>query len=129
MGLWANTSYFSLSITPSGCHSDASEWVLDTGSTYDICLRRELFTSFEKLDGRLMSMRDDYTCRLFGKDTVRIKMYDGTMRELKDVRYTSYSKELDLSWSFGSGGPERKGILKMFSGSLVVLKGIRQCTT
>ena len=29
-------SCFSLSITPSGCHSDASKWVLDTGSTYHI---------------------------------------------------------------------------------------------
>jgi len=27
-----DSSYFSLSIIPSGCHSDVSEWVLDTGS-------------------------------------------------------------------------------------------------
>jgi len=57
-----DSSYFSLSITPSGYHVNASEWVLDTGSTYHICLRRELFASFEELDGDLISMRDDHTC-------------------------------------------------------------------
>jgi len=33
----SDSSGYSLSITPSSCHSDASEWVLDTGSTYHIC--------------------------------------------------------------------------------------------
>jgi len=75
------------SITSSGCHSDASEWVLNTGSTYHICPIRELFASYEELDGGLMFMRDENTCRLVGKGTVHIKMYDGIMRELKEVRY------------------------------------------
>ena len=83
----SDSSCFSLSITPSGCHSDASESILDTGSTYHICSRRELFASFEELDGGLMSMGDDHTCRWIGKGRARIKMYDGTLRELKEVRY------------------------------------------
>ena len=78
---------FSLSITPSGCHSDVSEWVLDTGSTYHICPKRKLFVSFEELDGGLMSMGDGHTCWLVGNGTVRIRMYDETLRELKEVRY------------------------------------------
>ena len=63
-----------------------SEWVLDTGSTYHICPKRELFASFEELDGGLISMSDDHTCQLVDKGTVRIRMYDGTLRELKEVR-------------------------------------------
>ena len=66
----SDSSYFSLSVTSSGCHSDASEWVLDTGSTYHIYPRRELFASFEELDGSLMSMGDDQTYRLVSKGTV-----------------------------------------------------------
>ena len=58
-------------------------------STYHNCPRKELFASFEELDGGLMSMRDNQTCWLVGKGTVRIKIYDGTMREFKDVRYIS----------------------------------------
>jgi len=76
----SDSFYFLLSITPSVCHSNASEWLLDTGSTYHICPRRELFASFEELDGSLMSMGDDHTCPLVEKSIVCIKMYDGTMR-------------------------------------------------
>ena len=62
----SDSSYFSLFITPSGCCSDASEWVLDTCFTYYSCLRRELFASLEELDGSLMSMGDYHTCQLVG---------------------------------------------------------------
>ena len=57
---------------------------MNTGSTYHICPRRELFARFEELDGGLISMGDDHTCQIVGKGTVRIKMYDGTLRELKE---------------------------------------------
>ena len=55
-------SYFSLSITQSSCHSDASEWVLNTRFTYHICSIRELFVRFKELDDSLMFMGDDHTC-------------------------------------------------------------------
>ena len=83
----SDSSSFSLSITSSGCYSDVFEWVLDMGSAYHICPGRELFASFEKLGDGLMSIGDDHTCQLVGKGTVRMKIYDEIMRELKDVRY------------------------------------------
>ena len=57
------------------------------GFTYHICPKMELFASFVELDGSLISMRDDHTCQLVGKGTVHIRMYDETLRELKEVRY------------------------------------------
>ena len=121
---------FLLSITPSGCNSNASEWVLDTGSTYHICPRRELFANFEELDGSLMSMGDDHTCRLVGKGTVRIRIYDGTLRELKEVRYIpSMAKNIISVGALeanGLRGTLGEGVFKMSSDSLVVLKGIRR---
>ena len=57
----SDSSCFSLYITPSSYHLDVSEWILDTGSTYHIYPRMELFASFEKLDDGLMSMGDDHT--------------------------------------------------------------------
>jgi len=71
----SDSSYFSLFITLSGCHSDVSEWVLDTASTRHIYPRRGLFASFEELDGGLMSMVDDHTCQLVKVQFVS-KMYD-----------------------------------------------------
>ena len=73
-----------------------SERVSDTGSTYHIYPERELFGSFEELDGSLMFMGDDHTCRLVGKGTIHIKMFDGMMRELNDVRYIPQMKNLIL---------------------------------
>ena len=125
----SNSSYFSLSITPSGCHLDASEWVLDTGSPYLICPRRELFASFEELDGGLISMGDDHTCQMVGKGIVRIRMYDETLRELKKKRYilrmTKNLSSVGALEAEGLRGTLGEGVLKMLSGSLIVLKGIR----
>ena len=83
----SDSSCFSLYITLSGCHSDASEWVLNTSSTYYICPRRELFDSFEELDSGLIFIGDDHICQMVGQGTIRIRMYDETLRELKEVRY------------------------------------------
>ena len=72
-----------------------------------------------------MSMEDDHTCRLVGKGTVRIKMYDGTMRELKEVRYIpSMIKNIISVGALkveGLRGTLEEGVFKMSNDSLVVL--------
>ena len=40
-----------------------------------------------------------------GKGIIRIRMYDGTMRELKEVR--DIPSMINLSWSFESRRPQR----------------------
>jgi len=59
---------------------------------------------------------------------LRIKMCDG-MRELKDMRYILHmTKNLISVRALESEGLRRtlgEGVLKMSSGSLIVLKGIR----
>ena len=39
-------------------------------------------------------MGDDHPCNVEGMGTVRIKMIDGIVRELKEVRYVSLSKKI-----------------------------------
>jgi len=60
---------------------------LETGATYHVCPKRELFSSFEKLDDGLMSICDDHTCRMERMSIVHIKIIDEMVRELKNVRY------------------------------------------
>jgi len=107
-----------------------SKWVFDTGSIYHIYPPRKLIANFEELDSGLISMGDGHTCRLVGKGTVRIKMYDGTLRELKKVRYIpSMTKNIISIGALeakGLRGTLGEGVLRMSSGSLVVLKGIRR---
>jgi len=75
-------------------------------------------------------MDDDYPCNVEVISTVRIKMFDGMIRELKEVRYVPQLKRnlisvgalktLSLMVSI------RDGILKMTKGLMVVMKDVRQ---
>jgi len=59
------------------------------GATYHVCPKREWFASFEKLDGDLVTFGDRHTCHIERISTVRFKLSDEMIRELKDVRYVS----------------------------------------
>jgi len=74
-------------------------------------------------------MGDDPTCQMIGKGIVHVRMYDGTLRELKEVRYIpSMTKNIISVGALEMEGLRRtlgEGVPKMSSGSLVVLKSIR----
>jgi len=71
---------------------------------------------------------DGHSCQIEGMGTVRIKLFDGMVRELKDMRYISQLKKNIISVGALEAlrGTFEKGVLKMFSASLVVLKAIRR---
>ena len=60
---------------------------MDTGATYHVCSKQEWFACFEKLDGGLLLFGDGHIFHIEGIGTIRIKLSDGIIRELKDVRY------------------------------------------
>ena len=72
-------------------------------------------------------MGDDHPCNIKGMGTVCIKMDDGTVQELKEIRYVPQLKRnlisigalktLDLVVSI------RDGVLKMTKDSMMVMKG------
>ena len=75
-------------------------------------------------------MGDDHPCNIKGMGTVRIKMEDGIVRELKEVRYVPQLKRNLISVgaleALGLVISVRDGILKMIKGSMVVMKGVRR---
>jgi len=64
-----------------------SEWMLDTRGTYHVCPNKNWFSSFEKLDGCSVIIGADLPYNMKGIGTVQIKMFDGIVQELKEVRY------------------------------------------
>ena len=104
--------------------------MIDTGATYHVCPKRDWFSSFEKLDGCSVIMSDDRPCHKEEIGTVLVKMFDGMVRELKDVRYVpqlkmnlisvSALKALYLEVSI------RDRVLKMVKGSMVVLNSVQR---
>ena len=73
-------------------------------------------------------MGDDRPCNMEGIGTVQIKMFDGMVRELKEVRYVPQVKKNLIS----VGALEAlchavsvRGVLKITRGSMEVMKGVR----
>ena len=101
-----------------------------TGTTYPAYPKQDWFASFEKLDSGLVQMRDNSTYSMDGVGIVLIKMFDGMMRELKDVRYIPQMKKNLISIGAleaqGLEFSDRDRVLKMLKGSMVVLKGVRR---
>jgi len=64
-----------------------------------------------------------------GLGTIQIKMFDGMVQELKEVRYIPQLKRNLISvGALETLGLEvliKDGVLKMTKGSMVVLKGVR----
>ena len=109
---------FSFSNTTIVGFSDNSEWILDTGATYHLCPNRDWFSGFEKLDGCFTVMGDDHPCNVEGIDTVRIKMFNGIVQELKEVRYVPQLKRNLIS----------VGVLKTLDLVVSIRNGVAPCT-
>jgi len=75
-------------------------------------------------------MSDDHPCNVEGIGTVRIKMFDEIVRELKKVRYVPQLKRNLISVgalkTLGLVVSIRDGVLKMTKSSIVVMKGVRR---
>ena len=75
-------------------------------------------------------MGDDHPCNVEGMGTVRIKMFDGIVRELKEVRYVPQLKRNLISVgaleALGLIISIRDGVLKIIKGSMVVMKGVHR---
>lgn len=83
MGRKDEDSNYSLSITPAAYMASSSEWILNTGATYHLCPIKEWFTYFHNLESGAVVMRNDQPYRTMGIRTIRFKMFDGMIRELK----------------------------------------------
>ena len=76
-------------------------------------------------------MGDDHPCNVEGIGTVRIKMFDEIVRELKEVRYVVLQLKrnlisVDALKMLGLVVSIRDGVLKITKGSMVVMKGVRR---
>ncbi|WVZ54400.1 hypothetical protein U9M48_005204 [Paspalum notatum var. saurae] len=110
-----------------GCANNGDEWILDSGVSFHICINRDWFVTYDSAkSGGSVRMGDDRPCQIVGIRSVQIKMHDGIVRTLTDVRHIpDMTKNLiSLSTLDGkgykySGGD---GVLKVSKCSLVVMK-------
>ncbi|XP_019057165.1 PREDICTED: uncharacterized protein LOC109116374, partial [Tarenaya hassleriana] len=103
---------------------------MDSGCTYHMCFNKEWFFNFEELDGGVVYMGNNDALQATGIGSIRLRCHDGTTRILTEVRYVPNLKKNLISLgtleSKGYTVTIRDGILKVVSGALVVLKGVRK---
>ena len=83
-----------------------------------MCPSWEWFYSFQELDGRVVLMGNNNACKTQGIGKICLKMHDGTVRELSDVRYVPDMKKNLISL----GALESKGLKITIEGE--VLKAV-----
>ena len=89
--------------------------------------KKDWFDTYKPFNGGMVQMGNDSTCPVIGIGTVKIKMFDGVVRVLGNVRHVpDFRKNLislgvldDLGYSYSSKG----GIMKITKCALMVMKG------
>ena len=121
-------SDFSLACVSSVTSTD--EWLCDSACSFHMCFRKEWFFNFTELDDGVVYLADNQPCKIAGIGSINLKNHDGLTRVLTDVRYIpKLEKNLISLGTLESKGFTiimQNGILKVVSGALVVMKGIRR---
>ena len=106
------------------------KWVLDSGCTYHMCPHKHLFSSYQPFEGGKVLMGNNASCKVIGIGSVRLKMSDGIIRELDNVRHIPELKRnlISLSMLDKAGCCIRleSSSLKVIKGSLILMKGVMQ---
>jgi hypothetical protein len=101
-------------------------WLLDSGASSHMCLHINWFSTYQSIDDGIVFMGNDFSCKIVGVGSVQIKMHDGTVRTLKDVRHVPEVIKnlisLGVLDSVGYKCIAQGGVLKVSKGILVVKK-------
>ena len=63
------------------------EWILDSGCTFHMTPRKDWLFDFKETNGGKVLMGNNVSCTVEGIGSIRIKMWDGTVRTMKEVRF------------------------------------------
>ncbi|KAH9702699.1 hypothetical protein KPL70_010850 [Citrus sinensis] len=107
-----------------------SKWILDSGCSYHMCPDQNLFTTYNAFNGGEVLMGNNTMCKVVRLGTIRFKMFDGMIRELRDVRHIPDLKRNLISLGtldqIGCSIKVESGVMKVVRGSIVVMKGNKQ---
>ncbi|KAK9180413.1 hypothetical protein WN943_029622 [Citrus x changshan-huyou] len=101
-------------------------WLIDSGATWHMTSRREWFHTYEPISRGSVYMGDDHTLEIAGIGTIKIKMFDGIISTIGEVRHVNGLKKNLLSLgqmdSHGYKTHVENGIMKIVKEALVLMK-------
>ncbi|KAG8503271.1 hypothetical protein CXB51_001260 [Gossypium anomalum] len=77
----------------------SEEWILDSGCTFHMSPNRDWFTTYEIVSEGVVLMGNNASCKIAGVGTIKVKMFDGVVRTLSDVRHVPELKRNLISLS------------------------------
>ncbi|KAG8491252.1 hypothetical protein CXB51_014428 [Gossypium anomalum] len=108
----------------------SEEWILDSGCTFHMSPNRDWFTTYKTVSEGVVLMGNNASCKTAGVGTIKVKMFDGVVKTLSDVRHVpKLERNLILLSTLDSKGyryTAESRVLKISKGSLVVMKGPRK---
>ncbi|KAH0714096.1 hypothetical protein KY284_007001 [Solanum tuberosum] len=128
----ADESDGTIFLATSNSFKSNDEWILDSGCSYHMCPNKDLFATYESVGDGVVLMGNNASCKVFGKGTIQIRMYDGVVRTLTDVRYVPDLKKNLISLgtleSPGCKYTGEGGVMKISLGARVIMKARRSGT-
>lgn len=107
----------------------SKDWLIDSGCTFHMCPNKDWFETLTPFSGGTVLMGNNAACKVAGVGTIKIKMFDGIVRTLGNVRYIPDLKKNLISLgtldSSGCTTSVREGIMKICKGSMIIMKGQR----
>ena len=105
----------------------ADSWILDSACSYHMTPYKEWFDTYRLVNSGSVLMGNDASCKVIGIGTVRVKMFDGVVRTLSDVRHIPELRKNLISLgtldSHGYCYKSEGGQMKIIKGVMVVMKG------
>jgi hypothetical protein len=90
-----------------------------------MCPRRDFFESYKPYSGSSVLIGNDVVCQTSGVGTVKIKMFDGIVRTLTDVRHVpDLKKNLISLGTLDAAGCKFTtvgGVMRVSKGAMVVM--------
>ncbi|KAK7255724.1 hypothetical protein RIF29_29143 [Crotalaria pallida] len=89
--------YSEAAISSKGRKQLPDVWIMDSGATWHMTSRRDWFCTYEPISEGSVFMGNDHALEIVGIGTIKLKMYDGTVRTIQGVRHVKGLKKNLLS--------------------------------
>uniref|UniRef100_A0A2N9ER08 Integrase catalytic domain-containing protein n=1 Tax=Fagus sylvatica TaxID=28930 RepID=A0A2N9ER08_FAGSY len=102
-----------------------NSWLLDSACSFHVTPHRNWFDTYRSINCGSVRMGNDATCTIIGMGTIKIKMSDGVVRTLEEVRHIPDMRKNLISLgtldSKGYSYKSENGIMKVSKGAMVVM--------
>ncbi|KAI9187197.1 hypothetical protein LWI28_025371 [Acer negundo] len=104
-------------------------WILDSRCSFHMCANRDWFDTYEPQSEGEVLMGNNATCKVIEIDTIKIKTFKRIVKTLGNVRHVPELKKNLISLGIldtnGCSFTAKDGVIKVYKGSMVMMRGIK----